>query len=130
MKILAPAGTLATTRRLIERDRDAVARFMRAYVEAMHYFGTNREGSIRIMQKYMRGITSSQAGFLYDEQKDLLGPLPLPSEEAIQAVLDREADPKAKSFKPRDFMDLSFLREIEQSGFIKEPDKASGRPKP
>lgn len=27
-------------------------------------------------------------------------------------------------------LDLSFLREIEQSGFIKEPDKASGRPKP
>ena len=47
-------------------------------------------------------------------------PLPLPTDEAIQGELDRETDPKAKSFKPVDFMDLSFLREIEKSGFLTE----------
>ena len=43
-----------------------------------------------------------------------------PADEAIQGELDRETDPKAKSFRPVDFMDLSFLREIEKSGFLTE----------
>jgi hypothetical protein len=44
----------------------------------------------------------------------------MPTDESIQGELDRETDPKAKSFKPADFMDLSFLREIEKSGFLAE----------
>ena len=56
MKVLALAGTLATTRRRIARDRQEVMSFMRAFVEAIHFFKTNREASIRIMQKFMAGL--------------------------------------------------------------------------
>jgi hypothetical protein len=44
----------------------------------------------------------------------------MPSEEALQADLDRESDPKAKTFKAADFVDFSFVREIEKSGFLAE----------
>ena len=44
--------------------------------------------------------------------------LPFPSDKDLQALLDRETDPKAKSFKPADLVDVSFLREIEKSGMI------------
>jgi len=76
------------------------------------------QGSVRALQKYMRGATPEQIAVLYEEQRDLTQPLPLPIAEAIQAVLDRESDPKARNFKPADFVDLSFLREIERSGLI------------
>ena len=95
-------------------------RFLRAYIEGIHYFRTNREGSIRALQKFFRGATTEQTAFLYDNQREVFEPLPVPSDEAIQGELDRETDPKAKSFKPADFMDLSFLREIEKSGFLAE----------
>jgi NitT/TauT family transport system substrate-binding protein len=120
LKILGPGATLTATRRNIGRDRDGVMQFMRAYVETVHYFKTNREGSVRALQKYLRGATPEQIAVLYEEQRDIAEPLPLPSEEAIQAVLDRESDPKAKTFKPADFLDVSFLREIERSGFLAE----------
>ncbi|MBI4489142.1 MAG: hypothetical protein HY694_08650, partial [Deltaproteobacteria bacterium] len=120
LKILGPGATLTTTRRSIGRDRDGVMQFMRAYVETVHYFKTNREGSVRALQKYLRAATPEQIAVLYEEQRDITEPLPLPSEEAIQAVLDRESDPKAKTFKPADFLDVSFLREIERSGFLAE----------
>jgi hypothetical protein len=95
-------------------------RFLRAYVEGVHYFKTNREGSLRALQKYFRGATADQVAFLYDYQRDLIDALPMPTDESIQGELDRETDPKAKSFKPADFMDLSFLREIEKSGLLAE----------
>jgi hypothetical protein len=43
--------------------------------------------------------------------------LPIPQRDAIQAVLDRETDPKAKSFRPEEFMDASFFQQIEGSAF-------------
>jgi len=95
-------------------------RFLRAYVEAIHYFRTNREGSVRALAKFFRGSTAEQIAFLYADQREVFDPLPIPSDEAIQGELDRETDPKAKTMKPSDFMDLSFLREIEKSGFLTE----------
>jgi NitT/TauT family transport system substrate-binding protein len=120
LKIPGSGATLSATRRYIARDREGVMRFMRAYVEGVHYFKTNRAGSLRALQKFFRGATAEQVAFLYDNQRENFDPLPVPSDEAIQGELDRETDPKAKSFKPGDFMDLSFLREIEKSGFLEE----------
>jgi NitT/TauT family transport system substrate-binding protein len=127
LKLPGIGATLNVTRRFIARDRESIARFLRAYVEGVHYFRTNREGSIKALQKFFRGATSEQVAFLYDDQREVMDPLPIPTDEAIQGELDRETDAKAKSFKPGDFMDLSFLREIEKSGFLTELYKGSIR---
>jgi hypothetical protein len=34
--------------------------------------------------------------------------------------LDQESDPKVKSFKPEDFVDLSFLRQIDPGGLVEK----------
>ena len=118
LNTVSMAGTLAVTRRIIQRSRDSVLRFMRAFVEAFHYLKSNREGSIPILQKYMGGINAEQARFVYDEYVELYEDLPVPREKGFQAVLDSESDPKAKNFKPADFVDLSFLNEIDRSGQV------------
>jgi NitT/TauT family transport system substrate-binding protein len=120
LKIAGSGATLNVTRRTIARDREGIVRFLRAYVEAIHYFRTNREGSVRALTKFFRGASAEQTAFLYDDQREVFDPLPIPSDEAIQGELDRETEPKAKTMKPADFMDLSFLREIEKSGFLSE----------
>jgi NitT/TauT family transport system substrate-binding protein len=120
LKLPGSGATLSATQRHITRDRDGVIRFLRAYVEGVHYFKTNREGALRALHKYFRGATADQVAFLYDNQREVFDPLPFPSDEAIQGELDRETDPKAKTLKATDFMDLSFLREIEKSGFLAE----------
>src|SRR4029077_17503849 len=48
-------GPLSTTERKIKADRGAVLRVVQAYVEAIHYVKTNKAGTIRIFQQYMRG---------------------------------------------------------------------------
>jgi len=125
MKVLALAGTLATTRRRIARDRYEVMNFMRAFVEAIHFFKTNRAASIRIMQKFMAGLPREIVEPLYEETRDFLPTLPLPMKEAIQAVLDRENDAKARALQPADVADFSFLQEVEKSGFLKELYKST-----
>jgi NitT/TauT family transport system substrate-binding protein len=120
LKLPGIGATLNVTRRYIARDREGITRFLRAYVEGLHYFRTNREGSIKTLQKFFRGATAEQVAFVYDDQREVMDPLPIPTDEALQGELDRETDPKTKTFKPADFVDLSFLREIEKSGFLAE----------
>jgi ABC-type nitrate/sulfonate/bicarbonate transport system substrate-binding protein len=120
LKILSPSGTFGTTRGYIQRKRSVVERLTRSFVEVIHFLKTNRSGSIALLQKYFGGLKSEEAAYLYDEQVDLLERLPAPNDKALQAVLDRENDPKLKTMTPSDFVDASFFREIEKSGLIEQ----------
>jgi len=120
LKILSPSGTFAATRGFIQRKHNVVDRLMRSFVEAIHYLKTNRTGSIALLQKYFGGLSAEEAGYLYQEQIDLMEVLPAPNDKALQAVLDRETDPKVKSFSTADFIDASFFKQIEKSGMIEQ----------
>ena len=120
LKILSPSGTFAATRGFIQRRRSVVDRLMRSFVEVIHYLKTNRTGSIALLQKYFGGLSAEEASYLYQEQIDLMEVTPAPNDKALQAVLDRETDPKVKSFSIADFVDASFFREIEKSGMIEQ----------
>ena len=73
-----------------------------------------------MLQKYFGGLSAEETAYLYDEQADLLERLPAPNDKALQAVLERETDPKIKNFAPADLVDASFFREIEKSGLIEQ----------
>ena len=120
LKILSPSGTFAAMRGFIQKRRSVVDRLMQSFVEAVHYLKTNRSGSIALLQKYFGGLTAEEATYLYQEQIDLMEPLPAPNEKALQAVLERETDPKVKSLALTDFIDASFFKEIEKSGMIEQ----------
>ena len=120
LKILSPSGTFATTRGYIQRKRSVVERLTRSFVDAIHYLKTNRNGSVALVQKYLGGLNAEEAGYLYDEQVELLERLPGPNEKSLAAVLEREPDPKVKSFAIADFIDGSFFREIEKSGYVEQ----------
>ena len=120
LRILSPSGTFGTTRGYIQRKHNVVERLTHAFVETMHFLKTNRAGSITLLQKYFGGLSAEEAAYLYDEQADLLERSPAPNEKALQAVLDRETDPKVKNLSPADFVDASFFKEIEKSGTIEQ----------
>lgn len=120
LKILSPSGTFATTRGYIQRKRSIVQRLMRSFVEAVHYLKTNRAGAIALLQRYFGGLSAEETSYLYQEQIDLMEVLPAPSDKALQAVLDRESDPKVKNFVTGDFVDASFFRDIERSGMVEQ----------
>ena len=107
---------VATTERKIKRDRSSVLRFMQAYVEAIHYFKTNKTGTVRILQKYMRGLNEEHVGLWYDDSRDDLKPAPYPDEEGLRSELEQINAPK--SYTPAYFMDTTILDEIKKSGLL------------
>lgn len=113
---------LMTTRSLIKRDEDTVRRFVKGYVEAIHFFLTKRTESLAIIKKYFSGSNPAALEAMYESFAAQLKPLPLPDSEAAQALLDTVAvvDPKSKLLKPGDLFDSHFLDELKANGFMEK----------
>ena len=114
---------VATTRDYIKKKPDTVRRFLMAYVEASHYNLTNAKGSQKILQKYLTIKDEKSIEEAYNEiVAKLTMKVPYPTEPGIQIYLDqlKIKSPKAAQAKPSDFTDISFLKELESSGFIEK----------
>jgi NitT/TauT family transport system substrate-binding protein len=112
---------VAVTRDYIQKKPDIIRRFMRAYVEGIHYNLTNPKGAQKILQKYLDIKDVKMVEEAYNEiVLKLTRRVPYPTEPGIQIFLDqlKAKNPKAAQAKPSDFTDVSFLKELESSGFI------------
>ena len=112
---------VATTRDYIKKRPDTVRRFIRAYVEGSHYNLTNPKGAQKILQKYLAIKDDKSVQESYNEiVAKLTLKVPYPTDKGIQLYLDqlKIKNPKAAQAKPSDFTDVSFLKELESSGFI------------
>jgi len=112
---------VAVTREYIKKKPDTIRRFMRAYVEAIHYNLTNPKGAQRVLQKYLAIKDEKPVEEAYNEiVVKLTRRVPYPTEPGIQLYLDqlKPKNPKAAQAKPSDFTDVSFLKELESSGYI------------
>jgi len=113
----------ATTRKYIRENSDKVRSYVRSHVEAVHRIWTDKEATVKTLGKYMgsnvdREILEKSRENILTEA--LLPKKQIPSLEGLQTVLDDigQRDPRAKAAKPEQFVDFTFIRELEQSGFI------------
>ena len=109
---------LTVRRKFIETRPDTVRRFVRAYVEGVHYFKTHKKASADILAKYLR--TADQR-FLTDTVEvfsEYVPKAPYPAISGIKTALELFYPDKASAVNPSDFVDLRFVRELEESGFI------------
>ena len=106
--------------RRLRRPLGRLSGTARRHLCSLHRGGLNgyRDETIRILQANLSGLELDEITFLYQDVADLLQLPPVPSDAALQAMLDREDDPAARTHQPSAFVDLSFLREIEQGGFL------------
>ena len=110
------------TRESIVKSRSSMlAKVVRANTEAIHFIKTNREDTKAIFSKYLKlkdpeGLERAARAYAA-----ILPEVPTPSPEGVKTMLDDLAlrNPKAKGADPRQYVDLSFVRELESSGFIK-----------
>ncbi len=112
---------VAVTRDFIRKRRDTVRRFMKAFVEGIHYNLTNPKGAQKILQKYLAVKDEKTIQESYNEiVVKLTRRVPYPTEKGIQIFLNqlKSKNAKAAQAKPADFIDNSFLKELEESGYI------------
>jgi NitT/TauT family transport system substrate-binding protein len=113
----------ATTRKYIKEHPDTVRRYVRAHVEAVHKMWTDKEATIKALSHYMgSGLDRETLEKSYENvmTEAMYPKKQYPSLEGLKTVLDdiAERDPRAKTAKPEQFVDMSFIRELDQSGFI------------
>jgi ABC-type nitrate/sulfonate/bicarbonate transport system substrate-binding protein len=112
---------LVTTRALIKSRPDLVRNVMKAYVEGIHYYKTQRADSLAILAKYLRTSDADVLAEVYEDVGLTLTPQkPYPTMRGIEIMLRELAsrDPKSKSARPEEFVDLTFIKELDSSGYI------------
>ncbi len=111
---------LATTRDFIKSSPDKVRRYVQAYVEANKIARTDPETTKQIIGKYTKTENKEDLDETYNTYAKAWEQVPYVSSPAMQAVLNFAINPNAKTAKPEQFIDNSFVAELEKSGFIKE----------
>ena len=117
-----PATTVVISRRYGKANRDLVLRFLRAYIEGTRRLFTDRDLGIRALRKYGGISDKEMLATTYDLfTSRYIKKVPKASLKGIEnsLALIAESNPKARGRKPEEFMDASFMDELEKSGFIK-----------
>ena len=121
MQIPFPQNGVYTSTRFIREHPDTVRRYMRAYVEAIHFYKTRKEETIRISQKYSRLEDRKAQEETWEWHTKYIPSAPYPPIDGYQLILQdmAEKNPKAAQANAKDYVDLRFVKELEDSGFIK-----------
>lgn len=113
--------TLAATRAFIKARPETVRKFLRAYVEGIAFLKTHKEESLRIMGKHFRSGERDELEATYDVYAlRIVQKKPYPALRGLQLVMNELAvkNPRVRDARPEQFLELSFLRELDESGFI------------
>ena len=112
-----PNTSLLLTRSFIEKQRSLAKNLLRSQLEAIQYVRTNREGSIKILKKYLRIDDPETIDATYDFFARRTEMPPRPSFEGIRSILTEMG---AAQRNPGDFVDLTLLDEIEREGSMQK----------
>ena len=92
-------------------------------MEAIHRLKTDRETGLKVAAKYFGKVRDTESmekaydRYIRDSQ---LPRKQYPSLEGLKTVLGTlaEKDAKARAINPEELVDLRFIKELDQSGFI------------
>src|SRR6266581_392868 len=122
-----PQNGLAVTQGLIKSKPALIRNMTKAFVEAIHYFKTHRKETLAIYRKYLKTDDMEALEETYEAVGlNLVPEKPYPTMKGIRIVLKEMAskNPKAEAATPDQFVDLTFIRELDKSGFIDRLYKA------
>jgi NitT/TauT family transport system substrate-binding protein len=111
---------LATTRDFIKTSPDKVRRYVQAYIEATKVARTDAETTKQLISKYTKTDNKEDLDETYNTYVKAWEQAPYVSTAAMQTLLNYSINPAGKTAKPEQFIDNSFVAELEKSGFIKD----------
>ena len=104
----------------LRKDRETFTQFAKAVIEGIHRVKTDREFAIKTLSQMLRSTDREILEETYRVFSALYEKVPYPAVEGIQPILDEIAlqNPKAKNYKPDDFIDTTIVKQLEQAGFV------------
>jgi len=119
--VVYPYNTVTVLRQTVAKNPDLTERVLKTLIDGSHIAKTEREKSLAVMKKYMRGTSDDILEETYRYTKSVTEEVPTPSLEIIKAALEilSYEYPKAKDTDANLIIDTTIMKRIEQSGFIK-----------
>ena len=114
-------NAVLTRESFVKSKRSLVAKVVRANIEAIHFIKTDRAGTKAIFSKFLKLKDPEGLERAAKAYASIFPEIPLPTPEGVKTLLDDMAphNPKAKAADPKQFVDTSFVQELEASGYIK-----------
>ena len=119
--VVYPYNTITTLRQTPIKLPDLTERLLKTLIEASAIAKSDKDKSLAVMKKYMRGASDEILNETYQYTESVTEENPTPSLEIIKAALEilSYEYPKAKETDPNLIIDTTIMKRIEESGFIK-----------
>ena len=120
LRIAYAATTFTTRRSIIAKRGPVIGRFIRAMAESAKIMHTDKEYTYKVLGKYLRVDDRKLLEASYNVEIKALEPRLAIKLEGLQSTLEEIApvDPRAKTIKPQEMVDMRDLDEMEKSGFM------------
>ena len=115
-----PHNAIATRKSFIRQNPEAIKGFLRAYLASVKIIHQQPAVAKKALRDFLGSKDPEMIDDSYESLKDLFLKVPYMPDEAIRTVLSLSDNPKAATAEPKDFYDNSLLKELEDSGFVKE----------
>lgn len=123
-RIPYPHAGLITSEKILREKHEAMLRFGRATVEAIHYFKTQKPQTIAVLKKYVKTDPTTMET-AYNYLKSAIPDLPYPTAEGMKTYLSEagRTQPAVAKADPASFVDTSIVKAVEDEGFLKKLSK-------
>ena len=124
LKAAFPQTVMTVRRSFLERNRDTVKRFVRAYSEAIYVFKNDKAKALTVYANRLKQQDSKVLDATYDYFAPKFSFPPRIERDgirnALQLVSDRDREAKGE-INLEQFVDESVIDELEREGFFKKP---------
>src|SRR5712692_11294507 len=113
---------ITTRRASIQKDRDMVMNYMKAHLEGTALFKKDREFGKKVIKKTLRVDNEEMVNESYEIFSKAFLPTPYPNTTGMKTSFEYVAAtrPEVWNHKPEEFIDRSFVEELDRTGFIKK----------
>ena len=119
-RIPYPHSGVITSQKILREKHDAILRFGRATVEAIHFFKTLKNPTIGVLKKYAKtDLSTLDSAYTY--LKGALPDLPYPTLEGMKTILTEmgRTRPEVLKTDAASMVDSSIVKTIDDEGFLK-----------
>lgn len=120
VKIMYPGSALVANTAFLKKNPNVVEAFLKASLESVHFYLTNKEESKQLLAKYLMIEDKDELDATYQQWAETFAKDLRLSLEGLQTLLNDTAStqPKAKDVKAESLVDEGILANLAKSGFI------------
>lgn len=120
-------GSSVIARRSFVREKENTVRvFLKAFVEGIYLYKTNKDLSLRVLQKYTRNDDYEMLAAVREEYTKYMEAIPYANELNLIGSLSRiekdltSLERKTQGASVAQFIESKYLKELDESGFVKQ----------